>query len=259
MHIICGQTATGKSDLAVLLARNITGHIISADSRQVYRDVDILSNKITIAEMQNVPHYLLDVADPGTRYNAQRYQHEARATVQNILDKGTTPIICGGTGLYIDSLVYTEYDFASTVRSESNARHSDTPLPQTVAHYFDIPHIYSGLYAPREYLIERIRARTQRNFVHVIQELENLITQGITREWLSSLGLEPRFGLQFLQNEISYDTYCELLTTKTIQYAKRQMTWFKRNPRIHWYDISAMKVEEIIADIQKRSADTTAL
>jgi tRNA dimethylallyltransferase len=107
--VVCGPTATGKSDYAVELAKNIPpaggGEIISADSRQVYKGLDIGSGKITTEEMQGVPHHLLDVADPNDVFSVTQYQTLAVQTIEDIIARGHTPIICGGTGLYIDAIV----------------------------------------------------------------------------------------------------------------------------------------------------------
>jgi tRNA dimethylallyltransferase len=103
--VVCGPTATGKSDYAVELAKNINGEIISADSRQVYKGLDIGSGKITKEEMQGVPHHLLDVADPKDIFSVTEYQKLAIKAIKEILDRNKIPILCGGTGLYIDAIV----------------------------------------------------------------------------------------------------------------------------------------------------------
>ena len=104
--VVCGPTATGKSDYAVALAKKIGGEIISADSRQVYRGLDIGSGKITKKEMRGVPHYLLDVADPRRTFSVAQFQKKGTVAIKKIIRNGHTPIICGGTGFYIDTLVY---------------------------------------------------------------------------------------------------------------------------------------------------------
>lgn len=104
--VICGPTATGKSDHAVELAKKIGGEIISADSRQVYKGLDIGSGKITKKEMKDVPHYLLDVASPKRVFTVTQYKKLADKAIKDILSRGKTPIICGGTGFYIDAVIY---------------------------------------------------------------------------------------------------------------------------------------------------------
>ena len=102
--VICGQTATGKSDLAVMLAKKINGEVISADSRQVYKGLNIGSGKITKKEMCGIPHYLLDVVHPKQIFSIAEYQTIAQQKIQEIIARGKTPIICGGTGFYIDAI-----------------------------------------------------------------------------------------------------------------------------------------------------------
>src|ERR1035437_5486713 len=101
--VILGQTATGKSDLAVRIAKKIDGEIISADSRQVYKGLDIGTGKITLKEMRRIPHHLLDVANPKSKFTVAEYQKLAIYAIAEIIKKGKTPIICGGTGFYIDA------------------------------------------------------------------------------------------------------------------------------------------------------------
>src|SRR3989344_1677449 len=107
--VILGQTASGKSELAVKLAKKINGEIISADSRQVYKGLNIGSGKITKKEMRGIRHHLLDVTNPKRTFTVSQYQKLAKKAIQKILNKGKTPIICGGTGLYIDALIYDYY------------------------------------------------------------------------------------------------------------------------------------------------------
>lgn len=102
--IILGQTATGKSDLAVKIAQKINGEILSADSRQVYKKLDIGSGKITKEKMRDVPHHLIDVANPKKKFTVAKYKKLAKKKIQEIIARGKTPIICGGTGFYIDAI-----------------------------------------------------------------------------------------------------------------------------------------------------------
>src|ERR1035437_10110429 len=103
--VILGPTATGKSDVAVQIAKKFNGEIISADSRQVFKDMDLGSGKITKNEMTGIPHYLLDVAKPSTLFSVAKYKELADKAIEKIISHGKTPIICGGTGFYIDSIV----------------------------------------------------------------------------------------------------------------------------------------------------------
>ena len=109
--VIAGPTASGKSNLAIELAKRINGEIISADSMQIYKDMDIGTAKVTKQEMQNIRHYMIDIVNPDARYSVSQFKNEAEKCIEEIIKKGKTPIICGGTGLYINSLIY-EINFA---------------------------------------------------------------------------------------------------------------------------------------------------
>lgn len=122
--VIGGPTASGKSTLAVELAKKINGEIISADSMQIYKDMNIGTAKITKEEMQGIKHYMIDFVSPNKRYSVSSYKREAEKCIEEILEKGKTPIICGGTGLYIDSLIYgiefLEEEIDETYRNKLN-------------------------------------------------------------------------------------------------------------------------------------------
>ena len=104
--VICGPTASGKTALSIELAKRINGEIISADSMQIYKDMDIGSAKVTVDEMQGIKHYLIDCVLPNERYSVANYKQDAKKAIEEIINKGKTPIVVGGTGLYIDSLIY---------------------------------------------------------------------------------------------------------------------------------------------------------
>ena len=120
--VICGPTASGKTSLSIELAKRINGEIISADSMQIYKDMNIGTAKPTIEEMQGIKHYLLDFVSPNKRYSVADYAKDAKKAIEEILRKGKTPIVVGGTGLYIDSLIYgieyQEIEFDKTYRDE---------------------------------------------------------------------------------------------------------------------------------------------
>lgn len=273
--VIVGPTATGKSALAVKLARKYRGEVISADSRQVYKCMDIGSGKITKKEMKGIPHHLLDVANPKTTFSVDKFNKLATKKIQEIIARGHLPIICGGTGFYIDTLV--EGKIYPAVKENKKLRaslekNSATDL-LTILKKLDsdraasidphnkvrliraieiakslgkVPKIeskqlydptYIGLDLPDLALKERIRARLLRRLKGpMIAEIKRLHRQGVSYRRLESFGLEYKNGALFLQKKITREKMIQNILTESFQYAKRQRTWFKRNKNIKWYN-----------------------
>jgi tRNA dimethylallyltransferase len=283
--VILGPTASGKSDLAVRFARALEGdpsrlgsraeaEIISADSRQVYRGLDLGSGKITAAEMAGIPHHLLDVADPREQYSVAEYQKLASAKISEILQRGKLPIVCGGTGLYIRSLVdnltlpevppnlalrqklenqTTEKLFKKLAELDpERAATIDRHNPRRLVRALEIatalgrvPPLGSptpkfefaqlGVSRPPAELRQRIHDRLiERLDQGLIEEVENLKRQGLTDQRLEALGLEYRYVGRYLAGKLSRAAMVEQLELAIVQYAKRQLTWFRRDPRIYW-------------------------
>lgn len=272
---IVGPTATGKSTLAVEIARLVGGEVISADSRQVYRGLDIGTGKITGKEMCGVPHHLLDVADPKRQFSVAKYQRLATRAIRDILKRGKIPILCGGTGLYIDS-VLTGASFpsvppdkalrrelaelspeqlfkklqeidperATTIDAQNRVRLiraieiatalGKVPRLDVQRSSWDVLQI--GLALPREELQERIHARLiARMRRGMIAEARRVHERGLSWKRMEALGLEYRFLARFLQGKISKDEMMRGLEIAIRHYAKRQMTWFKRDKGIRWF------------------------
>lgn len=287
--VILGQTSTGKSNLAVELAKDFGGEIISADSRQVYKGLDIGSGKITQEEMQSIPHHGLDLIDPQTVYSMADFKEYAFQKIEEIQSRGHIPFLVGGTGFFIqsvvDNLTLPDVPRNETLRSElelfsleelqnklqkldpqkaasidmqnkhrliraieiAAALGSVPPVQKTSSPY---SFLQIGLFLPKEELQEKIKQRILTRLEHgMIEEVEHLHTSGISWERLEELGLEYRYIAQFLQNKISREEMIETLTNKTNQFAKRQMTWFKRDERIHWFKPNQIK--EIQEEIEK--------
>lgn len=272
--VICGPTATGKSDLAVELALQMNGEVISADSRQIYRGLNIGSGKITMDEMRGIPHHLLDIADPSQSISVVEYKQLADAAIADIAARGKLPILCGGTGLYISAVVdnrtfpqvppnpelRAELEKLSLEELKTKLEELDPDRFETVDQNnpmrlvraieivmalgsvppesrnespYDVTMI--GLELPKEELVQRIQARLEKRLeTGMIEEVKNLHGQGVSWERLEALGLEYRYLAQYLQEKISYDEMKELIATKSWQYARRQMVWFKRDERIRW-------------------------
>lgn len=270
---IVGQTATGKSAFAVSLGRKIHGEVISADSRQVYTGLNIGTGKITKREMMGVPHYLLDVASPKKVFTVTQFQTKADTAIRNIVDRGHVPIICGGTGFYIDTLLYVlnlpvvepnkslrkklETKSANELfkilkkkdpeRAQIIDRHNKVRLIRAleiIKAIGVVPKIKQqekydslivGLTFPDTELKKRIHDRlVARIKKGMIGEVKKLHASGVSWKRLHELGLEYRFVTDHLTGKYSREEMTTLLERAIWQYARRQKTWFKRNKNIIW-------------------------
>ena len=238
---IVGLTASGKSALGIILAQEFNGEIISADSRQVYRGLDIGSAKVTPQERALVPHHLLDVIDPifgtGDSEQVKRYacdvfiyQKMAYDAIDDILARGKVPILVGGTGLYSRSVV-EGYVFGDNKKStKSKAR-------------YDVLQIC--LMPSKEIIRPLVEKRNEIRLEQgMIAETENLLNQGVSRDWLRTLGLEYFWNLELIEGKITLDEYRENLLTKVMQFAKRQRTWFKCEKDTHFLTEPETYLEE---------------
>jgi tRNA dimethylallyltransferase len=276
--VILGPTATGKSDYAVKLARTWNGEIISADSRQVYCGLDIGAGKITKREMKGVPHHLLDVADPkGIRYTVEDFKHDGKKAIDDILKRGKLPIICGGTGFYIDTLIFNEtypnVQPNQKLRAQLAKKSADvlmreiTKLDPRRAKTLDplnkvriiraievaralgsVPKVkrteqyetlFIGLTSTTEKLRERIHKRLLKRMKgdKMIREVKNLHKKGVSWERMHAFGLEYRYVALYLQKKLSREDMLTQLENQIVDFSKRQMTWFKRNKSIHWFEV----------------------
>lgn len=265
--VVCGPTATGKSDYAVDLALKINGEIISADSRQVYKGLNIGSGKITTEEMRGVPHYLLDVADPKDVFSVLQYQQLATKAIEEIIARGHTPILCGGTGLYIDAVVYgtvfpavepneelresllefSTEELSDRLEKLDPRRYEDIDTKNKVrliraieiatalgsvpeskkSLQYDVDWRYLDF--DDEILKKRIHDRLYKRIDSgMIEEVEHLHYEGVSWERLESLGLEYKYLALYLQDKIDKETMLQELEMAIWHYAKRQKTWFKK-------------------------------
>ena len=254
MVCVLGPTASGKTRYAVGLARALGGfglraEIISADSRQVYRGMDIGTGK-DLSEYQEIPYHIIDVREAGSQYNVYDFTQDFRAAYDDIRARGAVPILCGGTGLYINA-VTAGYDFRSSkplsapspdsgnapfsaenAPSDDSAVRSDT-VPRTC---------FIGTLVSREVrnarIDSRLRARLQEGMV---DEIRALLESGVPAETLIGYGLEYKYVTLFLQGELSEQELFDKLSTAIHQFAKRQMTWFRGMERsgvkIHWVEV----------------------
>lgn len=272
--VIVGPTASGKSALAVDLALRLNGEIISADSRQVYRGLDIGSGKITEEEMKGVPHHLLDIIDPNETYTGANFVHDANKAILNILKRGKLPIITGGTFFYIELLrgisksapvapnpllraelekfsnedLYQKLQTLDQDRANNIDKHNrhrlirsleiiealgKVPAIQASDSVYDWQTI--GIDIEKKLLHERIKARLEERLKHgMTEEVEGLLKKGITPERLISFGLEYRYLTEYLLGKITYEQMFIEILNKSKQFAKRQLTWLKRDRSIIW-------------------------
>ena len=272
---VVGTNASGKSALGVELAKRYGAEIISADSRQVFRGLDLGSGKITPEEMQGVPHHLIDVREPNEFFSMADFQRMSYAAIDGILARGRLPMIVGGTGLYVDSvldgyllsdrepdLAYRAeleklttpqlYDMLLTLLPDAQVdRNNRNRVMRMIERIHDgddaVPgkqpryrSLRLGVSWPREVLAQRIDERLKMRVEQgMIEEVQGLMDRGATKEFLLGLGLEYRFITQYLTGAIpDRDEMLRLLAIAIKQFAKRQMTWFRRNPDIVWLDMA---------------------
>ena len=284
--VVTGPTATGKTALSVELAKKLGGEIVSADSMQIYRGMDIGTAKVTKAEMQNIPHHMIDIADPSEDYSVSRYVEEADAAVRGILSRGRLPIVAGGTNLYIDSLI-AGLDFAekaedAALRESLNKQYDDMGGEAMLEHLrgFDPeraaklhpadkrrivraveiyiltgetitrhdeetkkrPKRYDAVkialtFADRAVLYDRINARVDKMVSDgLFDEVKGLLDSGLSPESTSMQAIGYKEPAAYFRGEMSRDEAIELIKLSSRRYAKRQLTWLRRDDSIHWHE-----------------------
>lgn len=279
---VAGPTASGKTSLGVALAKEYGGEVISADSMQIYKGMDIASAKPTAEEMQGIPHHLIDFLDRGVSFSAADYVKLAKEKIEDILGRGKLPIIVGGTGLYIDSLLdnikFSEggsdeayraelYDFAKANGNESlHARLAEID-PTTaesvhpnnlvrVIRALEVFHVtgrkfselkaesrleespYDSLiigldYADRQILYNRINLRVDEMVRRgLVEEARSLWQESVMKTAANAIGFKEL--IPYFENSMTLDECIDKIKQETRRYAKRQMTWFRKNKRIQW-------------------------
>ena len=213
--VLLGPTASGKTSLAVALANKLDGEIVSADSRQIYQGMDIGTGK-DLAEYGNVPYHLIDNHQIGDVYSVAHFQKEALDAIQEITSRGKLPIVCGGTGLYLESLI-NQFQFS----------HMPDFLEESLS--YDLDFQVFGLNPALEVRRERISNRLhQRLKEGLVEEVQALLGHGISQDALTWMGLEYKWAVNFLNGEISRDRFEQGLEVAIHQFAKRQMTYFRK-------------------------------
>jgi len=296
--VILGPTASGKSAMAVKLAKKFNGEIISADSRQVYKGMDLGTGKITKKEMEGVPHYLLDVVSPKKRFGVVQYRVLSLRALDKIFTKKKLPIICGGTGFYIQALIdgiiipEVKPDWKLRKRLEKKtpqelfkilkkidpkrAKNIDKHNPRRLIRAIEIviktgkpvplprlrppgfggqayPVLMLGIKKEKEELKKLIKMRLLKRLKQgMVEEIKKLHKSGVSWKRLEEFGLEYRYISQYLQGKIEYDEMVEKIRKESEHFAKRQMTWFKRDKRIYWIK-KQLEAEKLVKEfLQKR-------
>ena len=293
--VICGPTASGKTALSIALAKAFDGEVVSADSMQIYRRMDIGTAKPTKQEMDGVPHHMLDVAEPGEAYSVSRYVEEATACVEDILARGKLPIVCGGTGLYIDGLIRgTDYQPAGTdngireqLEGEWEAQGAEEMMarlaavdPDSAARLYlsdkrrilralevylatgetitvhnartkEIPPRYEAIMIglntePRQILYDRIDRRVGIMLEQgLLQEVQSLLEDGLL-EGTAAQAIGYKELLAYFRGEMTLETAADLIRQKSRNYAKRQLTWFRRDERVKWIVYNAPEAAQAV-------------
>ncbi len=241
--VITGPTATGKTRLAVELAAKFDGEIISADSRQVYRNMDIGSGK-DIEEYKKIPYHLIDIADPASEvYNLGRFCRDAWQAIGDVAGRGKLPVVCGGTALYIAALLdsYRLPGGALPPREYGTPRVRQNPdAPESFTPPFSLKPLVLGVFYPRLEVRERIAVRLDKRLQNgMIEEIRDLHDKlGVSYQTMEFFGLEYREISLYLQNRCSFEEMRQTLLNKIRQFAKRQDIFFRKlereGHRIYW-------------------------
>ena len=250
---VVGTTASGKSDLGIYLAQKFNGEIVSCDSRQVYKGLDLGTGKVTPEEQKLAVHHLIDIIEPNEKFSSAQFQKLAYKSINDILARNKTPFLVGGTGLYsravVEGFPFEEEEFNPEVRSEINGlspRHLARRVEklrsgknaaaenQPLYEYIQLVCVY-----PREILNARIEERLDKRLnLGMVEEIKSLKERGATNEFLNGLGLEYRHTNAYLNGEKSYEDYRSDLCRDIKHFAKRQKTWFKKEKNAIWLDMT---------------------
>ncbi len=289
--ILTGPTGVGKTSISLGLARELNGEIISADSMQIYRNLDIGTAKIREDEMENIPHHLLSIVDPREYFSVADFKDLAVEKIHEINSRGKIPIVVGGTGLYINSLVYN-LDFHKTKanleyreyleklleekglkflyellleKDPEAASNTDSTNPNRVIRALEIVEsggkkfveklrdenkdydlLMIGLTQDREKLYEKINLRVDKMFEEGLLEEVKSVLEYTPKDAQSLKAIGYRELIDYLEGSTDFNRAVELIKQHSRNYAKRQLTWFRRDERIKWFDIDLESREDIL-------------
>lgn len=276
--VIVGTTASGKSALAVTLAKKFNGEVISADSRQIYKKLDIGTAKITKKEQKGVKHHLLDIVEIGESYTTMHFKKDATEAIKSIVGRGAVPIIAGGTFFYIDTLLNRvtapEVPPNEKLRAELEKKDAATlfkelqkkdpnrasvidahnkrrlvraleiveslgAVPKVQARPSPYDALLLGIVSDKEELREKFKMRANAWLKGGFKkEIKDLLARGVTQKQLQEIGFEYQLGLALVEGTLSDTAFIERFVEKNWQYAKRQLTWLKRDKSIRWVYLS---------------------
>ena len=283
--VILGPTAVGKTKMSVELAKKLDGEIINADSTQVFKGLNIATAKIKEEEKENIVHHLFDIKDINEDYTVYDYQKDCRKCIDDILERGKTPILVGGTGLYIKAALYN-YEFDDFIKKQDYSMYSNDELynklleidkdteihknnRKRIEHALDyyeatgkiIGHIKSdklmyetifiGLTTSREYLYERINSRVDVMLNDgLLEEAKNIYESNIrTKAIMTPIGYKELFP--YFKNENTLGECLDLIRQNSRRYAKRQYTWFNNQMDVTWFDVDFDNFNNTIDDVYK--------
>lgn len=293
--VIVGPTASGKTSASINVAKKLNGEIISADSMQIYREMNIGTAKVTKEEADGIKHYLVDVVNPDEVFNVTKYKEMAEAAIEEILAKGKTPIIVGGTGLYVSTLINgiefaevgedVEYREQMTALAEekgaeylhdelrkvdpdaadaiemNNIRRvvraleifkltGKTKTQLDIESRKEVKYDYRvyGIDTPREELYNRINIRVDKMFEEGLLEEVKYVNEKYKISSTAIQGLGYKEVIEYIDGKVTYEEMIEKLKMETRRYAKRQLTWFRREEQIKWCPLTEI-VDTIIRDL----------
>ncbi len=248
--VIVGPTASGKTGAAISLAKKVGGEVISADSRAIYRYMDIGTAKPSLEEQDGIPHFGIDLVEPGERFTVVDFKEYATEKITEIRERGHVPIVAGGTGLYVDALVF-DYQFDGLSKDD---KHGTPEGNETAGEYKDRKQmskdykVYGIEWAPEE-IRKRITERAGMMFCDDLYKETRFLVNKYDWDSQAMKSNIYQFADKYLKGEISLDEAINQFVLDDYHLAKRQVTWFKRNSEICWCSQPEI-VQKIISDIK---------